>query len=64
MFRFHLQVRCFKFFTYFSVDFKTLLSASKPHFLDGDPKLVSDIGGLTPNKKDNDIFIHYDLVSH
>lgn len=64
MFRCHLQVRCFKFFTIFGVDFKTLLSGSKPQFLDGDPKLISDIGGLAPNKEEHDIFIHYDLVSY
>lgn len=45
------------------MDFKTLLSGSKPQFLDGDPKLINDVGGLAPNKEEHDIFIHFDLVS-
>ncbi|XP_063708646.1 sensory neuron membrane protein 1-like [Culicoides brevitarsis] len=39
------------------------MTGSKPQFLDGDPKLIEDIGGLSPNKEDHDIFIHYDLMT-
>lgn len=35
---------------------------SKPQFLDADEKLVANVDGLKPNRKDHDIFLHLEMV--
>lgn len=40
------------------------LFGSLPHFYNADPELLNNFAsGLNPNKKDHDIFMHFELVS-
>jgi hypothetical protein len=39
------------------------LLASKPHFLDADEKLVTDLDGLKPDRNEHDLYLHLEMVS-
>lgn len=38
------------------------LPGSKPHFLDADPQLLTQVEGLHPNKSIHDIFVNFEAV--
>jgi scavenger receptor class B, member 1 len=37
--------------------------ASKPHFFDADPALEAAVDGLAPDKREHDVYVHFELVS-
>lgn len=43
--------------------YKIPITVSKPHFLEGDPKLLEDVIGLMPNKTEHNFHMHVEMVS-
>lgn len=43
--------------------YKVPITVSKPHFYDGDPKILENVVGLLPNKSEHDFHMHIELVS-
>ena len=55
-----------KFFTLFNIERYPCVGApfiiSKPQFLDADEKLLINVEGLKPDRKEHDIFLYLEMV--